>query len=164
MIASALACPDGSELQRAGVADRPTVEALQQRAYARNRELLGLEPVPLLADYGEIFRDCEVWLKLNAEGVLVGALILETSNRENDILIWSVSTDPASQARGLGRQLLGAAEQRARALGRGTIRLYTGEVLTHLIAWYGRCGYHVERVEHLEDRNLVHMAKVLNST
>jgi hypothetical protein len=32
------------------------VVALQRAAYARNRSLLGVEPLPLLADYASILR------------------------------------------------------------------------------------------------------------
>ncbi len=151
---------DDLRLVRASLDQRAAVERLQQAAYARNRELLGLEPVPLLANYGEIFGKCEVWIKpidgANAE--IEAALILDT-DRADDIVIWSVATDPASQHNGIGHQLLDCAEHRARALGRNVIRLYTGATLTHLIDWYTRNGYKVERREQLEDRVLVHMIK-----
>jgi hypothetical protein len=42
-------------LRRATVDDLAAVVALQHAAYAKNRAILGVEPVPLLADYGQIF-------------------------------------------------------------------------------------------------------------
>ena len=143
-------------LRRAGIGDLDAVRALQQAAYAHNRVLLGCEPLPLLADYAEIFRDYEVWLA-ELDGRLAGALILEP--RAEDLLIWSVAANPDRQGVGLGKGLLLAAEVRARELGLNVVRLYTGAVLQHLIDWYGRHGYRVERIEQLSDRAITHMMK-----
>jgi hypothetical protein len=41
------------------------------------------------------------------------------------------------------------------------MRLYTGEKLTGNIAWYGRHGYAIERIEQMPDRTAVHMVKTL---
>jgi ribosomal protein S18 acetylase RimI-like enzyme len=149
----------GLALRRAGPDDRDAVVVLQHAAYAPNRALLGREPLPLLADYEQIFRDYEVWLA--ERGGLVGALILEP--QQEDLLIWSIATDPERQTNGLGRAMLAAAEARARQLGLGTMRLYTGATLQHLIDWYGRHGYLVERIEQLSDRAITHMMKRLDT-
>jgi ribosomal protein S18 acetylase RimI-like enzyme len=145
-------------LQRAESADLPALLALQRAAYAKNRTLLGVEPLPLLADYTAILRDMEVWVSASGDR-LVGALILEP--RADDLLIWSITANPAAQGAGLGRSLLAAAEARARQLGRTVIRLYTGTPLAHLVAWYGRHGFEVERIEALSDRSITHMIKHL---
>lgn len=142
-------------LRRAEPRDFDAVVALQHAAYARNRELLGVEPLPLMVDYETIFREYEVWV--TAEGAIEGVLILE--RRPEDLLIWSVAADTSRQNSGIGRGLLAAAECRARDLGLDTIRLYTGAVLQHLIDWYGRRGYALERIEELSDRQLAHMVK-----
>jgi ribosomal protein S18 acetylase RimI-like enzyme len=144
-------------LRRGGIDDLDAVLALQQAAYERNRVLLGRQPLPLLADYQQIFRDYEVWLA-DVDG-LAGVLILQP--RPDDLLIWSIAIDLARQRGGLGKALLAAAEVRARELMRDTIRLYTGAVLKHLIDWYGRHGYRVERIEQLSDRAITHMIKPL---
>jgi ribosomal protein S18 acetylase RimI-like enzyme len=132
---------------------------LQQAAYARNRELLGVEPIPLQADYREITRTMDVWLAEGTGGAVLGALILET--RPDDLLIWSIACDPTVQSAGLGTRLLNTAETRARDLGRATVRLYTGSKLAHLIAWYTRHGYEIERVQAMSDRSITHMVKHL---
>jgi ribosomal protein S18 acetylase RimI-like enzyme len=145
-------------LRLADVTDIAAVTAFQHAAYARNRAALGVEPLPLVADYADIFARHEVWIADGKDGP-EGVLILQA--RPDDLLIWSVAAAPQSQGRGLGNRLLVAAEARALELDRGIVRLYTGEKLTSHIAWYERHGYRRERTENLGDRRLVHMIKHL---
>jgi GNAT superfamily N-acetyltransferase len=148
----------GLPLRRADTADLPALLNLQHAAYEPNRALLGVEPLPLQADYGAILRSHEVWLAPGDAGPR-GALILQA--RPDHLLIWSVATAPAAQGQGLGRRLLDAAEARARRLGLSRLRLYTGEKLAGNVRWYHRHGFRLERVEALDDRRIVHMLKVL---
>jgi GNAT superfamily N-acetyltransferase len=143
-------------LRRAGPGDLAAVTALQRAAYAKNRPLLGVEPLPLLADYSEILAEYEVYL-VERDGALDGVLILEP--RPGDLLIWSVAVAPPAQGQGVGNLMLAFAETRARELGLSCIRLYTGEPLTGNIAWYSRHGYAPERTEDLGDRRIVHLVK-----
>jgi GNAT superfamily N-acetyltransferase len=143
-------------LRRATMADYADLVWLQQRAYAPNRELLGVEPIPLLADYRAVIAEKEVWL-IDGSHMLKAALVLVP--READLLIESVATDPSCQGQGLGRSLLAAANLRARALGYTKLRLYTGSPLKHLIEWYLRHGFAVERTEALSDRSITHMVR-----
>jgi ribosomal protein S18 acetylase RimI-like enzyme len=149
----------GLALRPAEAADLAPLVAVQREAYAKNRTLLGVEPIPLQADYADIMRRMEVWVA-EKDSRLVGALILEP--RADDLLIWSIAAGPAAQGAGLGRSLLSAAGERARQLGRTVIRLYTGTPLRHLVAWYGRHGFVVERIEALSDRSITHMIKHLD--
>ena len=147
-----------ADLRRATAADIPALTALQRAAYARNRDILGVEPLPLRADYDAIFANYETWLA-EESGALLGALILEP--RPDDLLIWSVATAPSEQGRGLGNRLLAAAEERARQLKLSTMRLYTGQKLVSNVAWYQRHGYAIERIEQMPDRTVVHMVKTI---
>ena len=156
-----LQAPDGTTLRRAIADDRKAVEDLQFAAYALNRRLLGVEPLPLQSDFDTIFRDHEIWVHADQGRDDIAAVLILTTDRLDDIWIWSVATAPDSQKRGLGRALLECAEVRARQLGRRQIRLYTGQVLTHLVAWYSRHGFMVERLEEMSDRKAVHMLKPL---
>ncbi len=144
-------------LRKATGSDTDAVVSLQHAAYARNRDLLGVEPLPLMVDYDAVFRDYEVWV--TADGEISGVLILEP--RRDDLLVWSIATDTRRQKTGQGRAMLGAAEQRARELGLDTMRLYTGSVLQHLVDWYTRNGYAIEQIEQLSDRKITHMIKRL---
>jgi ribosomal protein S18 acetylase RimI-like enzyme len=145
-------------LRRAGAADVAAIHALQHAAYARNRTIMGLEPLPLTVDYATIVADYDVWL-LEQDDALEGVLILKT--RADDLLIWSVAVAPEVQGQGIGNRLLAIAEARAREVGRGKVRLYTGEKLTGNIAWYERRGFTREKIEDLGDRRAVHMMKEL---
>jgi len=144
-------------LRRATVGDLAAVVALQRAAYAKNRRLLGVEPLPLLADYAQIFREYEVWLAEH-NGNLDGVLILEP--RADDLLIWSVAVAPQAQGRGVNA-MLAFAETRAHDLGRTCIRLYTGQKLTSNLAWYTRHGYAHESTEDMGDRVRVNLIKHL---
>lgn len=145
-------------LERAGPGDLEALVALQRSAYARNRDLLGVEPLPLLAGYAELLARQEVWVARDGDGI-AGAILLEP--HADHLLLWSIATAPGGQGRGLGRKLLAATDARARQLGLGEVRLYTGSPLAHLIAWYGRHGYVATHVEILPDRSITHMTKRL---
>jgi GNAT superfamily N-acetyltransferase len=144
--------------RRAGPGDVAAIEALQHAAYARNRELLGVEPLPLKADYRDIVARMEVWLFGPPEAPR-GVLALEAEPEA--LLIWSVATAPQAQGAGIGATMLDFADARARELRLPTIRLYTGEKLTGNIDWYRRRGFAIDRVEALADRRIVYMSKRL---
>lgn len=146
------------KLRRLSITERPLVERFQQEAYARNRDILGAEPIPLKWDYETIFHETEVW-GAEDKGQLVGVLILRP--RENDLYLESVATRPSAQGAGYGNALLMATEFRARDWGYKIIRLVTGEALTRNTDWYLRKDFHVEDIERLADRSLVHMVRHL---
>ena len=146
------------DLRRARPDEAEKIAAFQRAAYARNRAILGVEPIPLQADYAEILRRYEVWLR-GEEETTTGILILES--RPDDLLIWSIATAPEARRSGIGNELLAAAESRARELRKNIIRLYTGELLVDNVAWYQRRGYAIERTEAMSDRRVVHMKKTL---
>ena len=146
------------EFRRATGEDIPAIKALQEAAYARNRRLLGVEPLPLKADYSDILSHMEVWLAEERQE-LKGVLILDV--RPEDLLIWSLAASPNAQGQGLGQIMLDAAEVRAGQLGHTVIRLCTGAKLVTLIGWYKRHGYEVVETEQLDDRVIQHMKKTL---
>lgn len=152
--------PAPIDFRRATEADIPAIRALQEAAYERNRRLLGVEPLPLKADYAEIIRTMEVWLA-EERTTLKGVLILDV--RDDDLLIWSVASGPNARGQGLGQIMLDAAEVRAGQLGRSVIRLCTGAKLDTLIGWYTRHGYEVESIEQLDDRQITNMKKTLRA-
>ena len=148
----------GARMRRAEPSDVAAVSAFQQAAYARNRTILGMEPLPLTVDYADVLARYEVWL-LESGDALEGVLVLEP--RAEDLLIWSVAVAPELRGSGIGNRLLDFTDARARQLGRRKIRLYTGHKLSGNIAWYERHGFVHEQIEQLGERRLVHMKKEL---
>ena len=145
-------------LRRAGADDLAALLTLQRAAYAWNRAVLGVEPLPLMADYAEIIATRECWLAERA-GALAGALILEPEG--DALLIWSVAAAPAAQNARVGRGLMAFAEQRAREQGFSAMTLYTGEKLVKNVEWYARLGYVTTRIEDVAGRRVVFMRKAL---
>jgi hypothetical protein len=86
-------------LRRAGRQDFAALVALQHAAYARNRELLGVEPIPLQADYRVVLAEREVRV-LDGDAGLRAALILEP--RSGELVIESIAAEPRPKARGSG--------------------------------------------------------------
>ena len=149
---------DSAILRRGGIADLDAVHRVQRDAYAANRLVLGVEPLPLTADYRHVLQTREVWVaEIASDIVAVLILVLES----DCLLIWSIATAPALQGFGLGRRLLTHAEAEARRLGYCRVRLYTGEKLGLNIAWYARHGYVYHHREDLPDRCIVHFLKTL---
>jgi RimJ/RimL family protein N-acetyltransferase len=144
-----------ARLRRATLGDLGSLVALQHTAFAANRDLLGVEPLPLGWDYAAKLREAEVWITDEADA----ALVLDLAPDALDLA--SIAVHPAAQGKGLGRALLRTVEDRARALGRAAVTLVTGEPLTRNVAWYRRAGYEAVRTEQLPDRRIVHFRKAL---
>jgi RimJ/RimL family protein N-acetyltransferase len=143
----------GLNLARLGPEHRATVERFQAEAYARTREALGTQPMPLDWDYGEILDACETWIAASG-GEPKGLLILR--RRPDDLYLESIATLPSAAGNGHGGAMMSAAFERARSLGLPRIRLVTN-ALNPALEWYKRVGFVVEREEDLGDRTAVHM-------
>ena len=144
--------------RRAAAEDAAAIDALHRAAYARNRAILGVEPIPLQTPARELIERKEVWV-VERDGRLAGSLVLEGGPEA--MLIWSVATAPEAQGNGLGDAMLDFAEARARELGLKRMTLYTGRKLAANVAWYTRRGYATDRIETRADRVIVHMSKPL---
>ena len=72
-------------------------------------------------------------------GALAGCVYLEPQS--NALYLSTLTVAPEAQARGLGRQLLAAAEAWARELALPAVRLSVLDARPELLAWYERRGY-----------------------
>ncbi len=120
--------------------------------------VLGRAPQPMATDWATLFDRMEIWA-LDGAGGLAASLALEPG--EGWLTIWSVAVSPARQGEGLGQRLLDFAEQRARALGFGEIRLFTNMLMARNVALYAARGYRETRREVTPAWTAVHMAKAV---
>lgn len=119
-------------------ADLEAVRALTASAYAVYRDVLDTLPVPVTEDYAPRIARGEVWIQ-ERDGCPAGLIVLEPAR--DHLLIFSIALAPSFRGTGLGRRLLGFAEDRAREAGLAEVRLYTNAKMTRNIALYAHCGY-----------------------
>jgi 2-methylisocitrate lyase-like PEP mutase family enzyme/ribosomal protein S18 acetylase RimI-like enzyme len=152
-------------LRPATLADAAAISALMRRAYARWIELIGMPPVPVVADYAAMLADSsawEGWVLPGARGALEACLVLSVAPEEFEI--WNVAVDPVLSGGGLGRKLIDFAERRARERGYREISLYTNIKMVSNRALYGRLGYEETGRKSMRGRQAVTMAKRLDGT
>jgi RimJ/RimL family protein N-acetyltransferase len=143
-------------LRRAGYADIPAILALKNAAYTPNESIIGVPSLPRIADYRQVVAEHEVWLAEGENG-LEAALVLDIE--PGDFTVWSVAVAPEAGGRKLGAALMAFADERAQALGYGSVHLYTHAKLTQRIGWYERLGFTITHHEDMADRRLTHMRK-----
>jgi ribosomal protein S18 acetylase RimI-like enzyme len=148
-------------LRRATAADAEKLTALVRAAYARHVSVIGREPLPMTADWARLLCEQEIWILEGSAGEAVASLALDV--QADHVLVWSVAVAPAQQQRGLGRRLMAFAEERASALQRAELRLFTNARMAENIALYRRLGYREVRREELPDRVVVHMSKAVGA-
>lgn len=147
----------GVAIRRATVADQAALEVLTRAAFGTMDPILQRRSLALIADYGALLRDQEVWVIDGAEE-LDAALVMEV---HGGIQVFIIAVAPAAQARGLGETMLNFAEHRAKALGFNALKVLGNENLTRQIGWYARRGYRRLPEADPRDPQLVHMSKTL---
>lgn len=122
-------------------ADHGDVDVLRRiaaSAYQPYVARIGRAPAPMAADYAQAVRSGQAWVAVQ-DGQVTGFIVLVA--HPGYLLLENVAVLPAAQGHGIGGRLLGLAEQYARSLGLGEIRLYTNEAMTENLAYYPRRGY-----------------------
>jgi ribosomal protein S18 acetylase RimI-like enzyme len=138
--------------------DLPTVTELNAVAYAKYSDRMEHPPGPVQHDYAPEIAAGQVWL---VGDPAVGVLVLVPG--DDHLLINDIALHPNAQGRGLGRQLMGFAEQQARAAGVSLLTLYTHETMVENIAFYTRLGYRETARRDDEGFNRVFMEKRLSA-
>lgn len=150
-------------IRPSGSAERATILELKRAAYEPLTEIAGGTPLPLLADYAEVLAGAETWVVGPEGGPLEAALILQ--HGDGATLVWSVAVRPGGQSKGLGRELLALAEERARAAGSAAMRLYTSVKFERNRRIYRDFGYREVGEEVVGEQDppwiIVHMEKSL---
>jgi ribosomal protein S18 acetylase RimI-like enzyme len=125
-------------VRAARLEDAAVIGDLVRVSYAKYVERLGREPAPMLEDYAALIEAGEVWVLVEGEEVL-GVLVMRGA--EDHLFVDNVAVAPGHQGRGLGRELVAFAEQKARREGLGEIRLYTNEKMWENLAVYEKLGF-----------------------
>lgn len=120
----------------ATLADLPAIKALITAAYTRYLTRMDKPPGPMLRDYGPSVEAGNTWV---VGRPVVGVLTLVPA--ADHLLIENIALHPDAQGRGLGRSLMGFAEQEAARRGITRLTLFTHEVMTENLAIYGHLGY-----------------------
>lgn len=118
--------------------DAAAIGDLVRASYSKDVERIGKEPAPMLEDYAALIWAGEMWVLVEGEEVL-GVLVMRPA--EGYLFVDNVAIAPERQGRGLGRELVAFAEEKATAYGLPEIRLYTNEKMSENLAVYGRLGF-----------------------
>ncbi len=111
---------------------------LVRASYSKYVERIGKEPAPMLEDYAALIRAGEMWV-LAEGGEVLGVLVMRPA--EDHLFVDNVAVAPAHQGKGLGRELVAFAEERAKREGLPEVRLYTNEKMHENLAVYARLGF-----------------------
>jgi GNAT superfamily N-acetyltransferase len=125
-------------IRTARESDVAVLAELARAAYSGYIERIGREPAPMTADYASLVQAGLVWVAVR-DDVVVGLLVLEV--RPDHLLLDNIAVSHTARGLGIGRQLLGFADECARRRGLSEIRLYTNEAMTENLDYYPRHGY-----------------------
>ncbi|ACB95894.1 GNAT family N-acetyltransferase [Beijerinckia indica] len=143
-------------IRRAGTEDIVAITALTHAAYSKWVPIIGREPLPMKANYEEVFKLHRFDL-LYEDDVLVA--LIETVEKDGGLLIENVAVLPTFQKRGYGRMLLEHAEKLVVSRGFSITRLYTNSKFEENIRLYKSIGYAVHHEEPANGGIAVHMEK-----
>lgn len=146
-------------IRRAGPADAAAVRGLTRAAYAKWVSVIGREPRPMNADYDAAVREHLVDV-LHADDKLIG--LIEMVPATDHLLVLNVAVAPDLHGQGHGRALMAHADDVARSLGLGEIRLYTNGLMSANVRLYRGLGYCTDREElHSQFGKVVYMSKTV---
>ena len=107
-------------------------------AYAGYVGRIGKQPAPMLEDYSALIRAGEVWV-WDEGGEVLGLLVMRPA--EDHLFLSNVAVSPGHQGRGLGRELVAFAEEKAAEHGMPEVRLYTNEKMHENLDVYAKLGF-----------------------
>jgi ribosomal protein S18 acetylase RimI-like enzyme len=125
-------------IRLARAADVAAITTIVKDAYSVYLARNGKIPGPMRDDYAVLIASKRVHV-LEDGGETVGLVVLIPEQRT--LLLDNVAVSPRAQGRGFGVRLIAFAEESARALGLGVIRLYTQDIMTENLALYSRLGF-----------------------
>lgn len=118
--------------------DQARVRNIVDAAYRPYIARIGKRPGPMDEDYGALIERGDVFVAQEGDTVVGLAVLLDDRDA---LLLDNVAVAPERHGRGLGRRLVGFAEDEARRRGRRMVRLYTNEAMVENAALYARLGF-----------------------
>lgn len=144
----------------ARIEEADTVADLVERAYAPWMPAIGRRPAPMDDDYAHHIAANEVYvLEQNGAIAAIAVLIEEVDH----LLLDNVAVDPAWQHAGLGRQMIGFAEEETRRRDLRELRLFTNARMGRNIALYQRLGFRETHRAQIGGHYRVFMTKTVES-
>jgi GNAT superfamily N-acetyltransferase len=122
----------------ADATDVAALRVIAAAAYDRYVHRICRAPAPMTADYMHAILGGQAWVAVE-HGEIVGFAVLV--GQPGHLLLENVAVLPAAQGRGIGTRLMTLAEDLARSLHLGEIRLYANEAMTENLTYYPRHGY-----------------------
>jgi ribosomal protein S18 acetylase RimI-like enzyme len=123
--------------------DFAAIQACADAAYHVYIPAIGRKPAPMVADFEALISIQVVWVS-DTDGFIV------MYPRDDALHVENIAVHPDAQGRGIGRALMGFAQDHARTLGLTQISLYTNAKMTGPLALYPKLGY-VEIDRRVED-------------
>src|SRR5690349_5799864 len=125
-------------IRPANTADVPVIVEIVDQAYRHFIARIGKPPRPMLEDYWAHVSEGAVWVL--EEGAVIAAIVVLLP-APNYLLLDNIAVSPTRQGLGLGRRLLGFAEDEALRRGYREIRLYTHQTMVENQRLYASIGY-----------------------
>jgi ribosomal protein S18 acetylase RimI-like enzyme len=127
-----------SSIRPATAADVSAIAEIVDQAYRHYIARIGKPPGPMLDDYAARVSEGAVWVL--EEGAVIAAIVVLLP-APNYLLLDNIAVSPTRQGLGLGRRLLGFAEDEALRRGYREMRLYTHQTMVENQRLYASIGY-----------------------
>ncbi len=118
--------------------DFDRVRDCARQAYALYVPRMGKEPAPMVADFEAQIGAGKLHV-VELEGEVAGFVVFYP--RGDHLHVENVAVLPSAQGKGVGKALLGFAEDQARRLGLPAVELYTNVKMVENQAFYPALGY-----------------------
>jgi len=125
-------------IRKAARPDLDGVRDCARQAYALYVPRMGKEPAPMVADFEAQIRAGKLHV-VELDGEVVGFVVFYP--RGDHLHVENVAVLPGAQGKGIGKALLGFAEDEARRLGLPAVELYTNVKMVENQAFYPALGY-----------------------
>jgi GNAT superfamily N-acetyltransferase len=125
-------------IRLAVASDVPAVRGCAEAAYARYVAAIGRRPAPMETDFVAAIVAGQIHVA-EVEGAVAGYLHIIPAGDE--LLLDAVAVLPGFAGKGIGKALIRFAEDEARRLGLGWVRLYTNAKMVENVAIYPHLGY-----------------------